>query len=233
MSASSPSMPVIAVDSREDGFFSKALEGMGAEVRVSTLPVGDFICSDRAVVERKTRSDFESSVMDGRIFDQLSRLCEAYSRVILVVEGSESAGFLQKASLLGAYSSMITDYGAAIFFTRSPESTAELVFAVAKHEQIAEKHPLRISGRPKGRTLSQNQQAIIEMLPMVGPKMAVSLLMHFGTVENISNASEKQLLEVEGLGKKKASAIRRAFTTPFEPKEEDSESENEQGSFEE
>lgn len=227
MSPGSPKSPTIAVDSREENFFPQALKAMGAEVQVSSLPVGDFICSDRVVVERKTRSDFESSVMDGRLFDQLSRLCESYSRVILVVEGSEGAGMLQKASLLGAYSSVITDYGAAIFFTRSPESTAELVFAVAKHEQIAEKHPLRISGRPKGRTLSQNQQAIVEMLPMVGPKMAVSLLMHFGTIENISKASEKELLEVEGLGKKKAAAIRRAFSTPFEPKEEETEGEEE------
>ena len=219
--------PAIAVDSREDNFFAQALKGMGAEVQVATLPVGDFVCSDRAVVERKTRSDFESSVIDGRLFDQLSRLFETYSRVIIVVEGTESAGILQKASLLGAYASVITDYGAAIFFTRSPESTAELVFAIAKHEQIAEKRTLRISGRPKGRTLSQNQQAIIEMLPMVGPKMAVSLLMNFGTVENIAKASEKELLEVEGMGKKKASAIRRAFTIPFEPKEEASETENE------
>jgi ERCC4-type nuclease len=222
--------PAIAVDSREDGFFAQALKGMGAQIQIATLPVGDFICSDRAVVERKTRSDFESSVIDGRLFDQLSRLFETYSRVIIVVEGTESAGILQKASLLGAYASVITDYGAAIFFTRSAESTAELVFAIAKHEQIAEKRTLRISGRPKGRTLSQNQQAIIEMLPMVGPKMAVSLLMNFGTVENIAKASEKELLEVEGMGKKKASAIRRAFTIPFEPKEENSETENDERS---
>jgi ERCC4-type nuclease len=227
MSGSAQGVPTIAVDSREDNFFAQALKGMGAEVQVSTLPVGDFICSDRAIVERKTRSDFESSVIDGRLFEQLSRLFDSYSRVIIVVEGSESAGILQKASLLGAYASVITDYGAAVFFTRSPESTAELVFAIARHEQIAEKRTLRISGRPKGRTLSQNQQAIVEMLPMVGPKMAVSLLMHFGTVENIAKATEKELLDVESLGEKKARAIRRAFTTPFEPKEEDSETENE------
>ncbi|MEM4272612.1 MAG: ERCC4 domain-containing protein [Candidatus Bilamarchaeaceae archaeon] len=211
--------PAIAVDSREDGFFAKALEGMGAEVQVSPLPVGDFVCSDRTIVERKTRHDFESSVIDGRLFEQLSRLFESYPRVVLVVEGGESAGLLQKASLLGAYASAVTDYGAAIFFTRSPESTAELVFAIARHEQTAEKRTLRISGRPKGRTLSQNQQAIVEMLPMVGPKMAVSLLMHFGTIENIANASEEELLEVEGLGKKKAAAIRKAFSTPFEPEQ--------------
>ena len=211
---------LIAVDTREDSIFQELLESHGAEVQISPLPVGDFICSDRTVIERKTRSDFESSVIDGRLFDQLSRLSSSYSRVILVVEGTESSGTLQKASLLGAYSSVLTDYGAGIFFTRSPESTSELIYAIAKHEQLMEKRPLRISGKPKGKTLSKNQIAIVEMLPLVGPKMARTLLENFGTVENLFNASEEDLLQIEGLGKKKANVIRRALTTPYEPEEE-------------
>lgn len=211
---------VIAVDAREDSLFCELLESHGAEVQVSTLPVGDFICSDRTVIERKSRADFESSVIDGRLFDQLSRLSSSYSRVILVVEGTESPGMLQKPSLLGAYSSVLTDYGAALFFTRSPESTAELIYAIAKHEQLMEKRSLRISGKPKGRTLPQNQLAIVEMLPLVGPKMARTLLENFGTIENLFQASEEDLLKIEGLGKKKAKAIRKALTTPYEPEEE-------------
>lgn len=208
---------LIAMDAREDSSFRQSLESLGAEVCVSTLAVGDFVCSERVVVERKTRRDFESSVIDGRLFDQLSRLASAYSRVILIVEGKEGAGMLQKPSLLGAYSSVITDYGAGIFFTRSPQSTSELIYAVAKHEQLAEKRPLRICGASKGRTLSQNQLAIVEMLPMVGPKMARTLLGNFGTVENLFCASEEDLLKIEGLGKKKARAIRAALATPHEP----------------
>jgi len=211
---------LIAVDTREDTLFRELLESHGAEVQISPLPVGDFICSDRTVIERKTRSDFESSVIDGRLFDQLSRLSSSYSRVILIIEGTESPGILQKPSLLGAYSSVLTDYGAGMFFTRSPESTAELIYAIAKHEQLMEKRPLRISGKPKGKTLSQNQIAIVEMLPLVGPKMARTLLENFGTIENLFNASEEDLLKIEGLGKKKANVIRKALTTPFEPEEE-------------
>lgn len=211
---------LIAVDTREDSIFQELLESHGAEVQISHLPVGDFICSDRTVIERKTRSDFESSVIDGRLFDQLSRLSSSYSRVILIVEGTESSGTLQKASLLGAYSSVLTDYGAGIFFTRSAESTAELIYAIAKHEQLMEKRPLRISGKPKGKTLSKNQIAIVEMLPLVGPKMARTLLENFGTIENLFNASEEDLLQIEGLGKKKANVIRKALTTPYEPEEE-------------
>ncbi len=212
---------VIAMDNREDSLFRDLLESHGAEIQISTLPVGDFICSDRAVVERKSRTDFESSVIDGRLFDQLARLSSAYSRVILIVEGTESPGMLKKPSLLGAYSSILTDYGAGVFFTRSPESTAELIYAIAKHEQLMEKRPLRVSGKPKGKTLAKNQLAIVEMLPLVGPKMARTLLMNFGTIENIVTATEEELLQIEGLGKKKAHLLRKAFSTPYELDEED------------
>ncbi len=215
---------VIAMDHREDLHFKSLLESHGAEVQTSSLSVGDFICSDRTVIERKTRKDFESSVMDGRLFDQLARLASSYSRVILIVEGKEGAGMLKKPSLLGAYSSVLTDYGAAIFFTRSQESTSELIYAVAKHEQLMEKRPLRITGKSKGKTLPRNQIAIVEMLPLVGPKMARTLLENFGTVENLFSTSEEDLLKIEGLGKKKAKAIRKALTIPYEPEIQDPES---------
>ena len=212
---------VIAIDNREDSLFARLLASHGAETQISQLPVGDFICSDRTVVERKSRTDFESSVIDGRLFDQLARLSSSYSRVILIVEGTESSGMLQKPALLGAYSAVLTDYGAGIFFTRGPESTAELIYAIAKHEQLMEKRPLRITGKPKGKTLARNQLAIVEMLPLVGPKMARTLLENFGTIENLVNATEEELLEIEKLGKKKANLIRRAFSVPFEPDEEE------------
>jgi Fanconi anemia group M protein len=215
----------IAVDSREGPLFCSLLESHGAEVSVSSLCAGDFICSDRVAIERKTRADFESSVIDGRLFDQLSRLSSSYPRTILIVEGKEGTGALKKPSLLGAYSSVITDYGAGIFFTASPKSTSELIYAIARHEQLIEKRPIRVCGKPKGKTLTQNQRAIVEMLPLVGPKMARSLLDNFGTVENVFHASEEELLKVEGMGKKKAKAIRLALSTPFEPQDSHEESE--------
>jgi Fanconi anemia group M protein len=197
----------IAVDKREAGF-AELLRKLGAEAEECTLSVADFVCSERVAVERKTRDDFEKSVMDMRLFEQLKRLTECYPRVVVVVEGEGNAGMLSKESLMGAYSSVLADFGASIFFTRNAEKTAELVFFIAKHEQLAEKKPMRVTGARKGLTLAQNQKAIIEMLPMIGPKIADSLLEHFGSVWGVFNASEEELLKVEGLGAKRARVIR-------------------------
>ena len=68
----------IAIDHREDGQFDDMFKAWGAEVDRRQLDVGDFLCSSRVVVERKSRSDFESSVIDGRLFSQLPNLVKNY-----------------------------------------------------------------------------------------------------------------------------------------------------------
>ena len=118
----------IAVDHREDEAFDTMLRSMGAEVDRRVLLVGDFLCSARLAVERKTRSDFEQSVIDGRLFSQLPNLVSNYDRVVIIVEGTVNDERLSRGSLLGAYSALIADFGASLIFTRDKEATAELVF---------------------------------------------------------------------------------------------------------
>lgn len=197
----------IVVDHREDAQFDRFLCGYGAQVRRTQLEVADFICSARCAVERKTRMDFEASIVDGRLFPQLRNMTMNYPRNILIVEGEESAGNLSREALLGAYSSVITDFGVALFFTRNKESTAEMVFTIAKHEQRLQKQPMRIYAKRKTFTLAQMQRGVVEMLPTVGPKLAKALLEHFGNVENLVTADERALAQVPGLGRKRAKML--------------------------
>jgi len=210
----------IVVDHREDPRFDRWLVQCGAQVQRRQLEVGDFICSARCIVERKTREDFESSIIDGRLFTQLQNLQANYPRVIIIVEGETHEPRLQKESLLGAYASIITDFGAALFFTRNMEKTAELVYAIAKHEQLAKKQPMRIYAKRKTLTLAQTQRAVIETLPMVGPKLAKALLEYFGNIENIMQASERDLLEVEGMGKKRTKVIHNVLSKQYRSEED-------------
>lgn len=211
---------VIVIDQRESREFDESLSHNGAEVERKQLEVGDFLCSQRLVVERKTRADFEQSIIDGRLFNQLKNLTENYPRVAIIVEGEITEGRLSKEALLGAYAAVVADFGSSLFFTRNMEKSAELIFALAKHEQLAKKQEMRIFAKRKTLTASQNQRAIVEMLPMVGPKLAKALLRHFGNVETLVNASEKELLEVEGMGKKRAKAIRSIIENEYDEEED-------------
>jgi len=198
----------IVIDNRESADFDRFFSGKGAIAERKQLEVGDFVCSQRLVVERKTRADFEGSIVDGRLFAQLQNLTAGYPRVAIVVEGESTEGRVSKEALLGAYAAIVSDFGASIFFTRSMEKTAELVFALARHEQRETKQAMRVFAKRKTLTASANQRAIVEMLPMVGPKLAKSLLGHFGNVETLFTAGEEELRKVEGMGAKRAKAIR-------------------------
>lgn len=212
--------PKIIVDKRERTF-PHLLSELGADMEEKMLEVGDFLCSEKTVIERKTRSDFETSVLDQRLFHQLSNLCSNFENVIIIVEGErQEEGSLSRAALMGAYASVVTDYGASLFFTKNEKATAELVYAIAKHEQIAKKVQMRVHAKRKTPTLSKNQRAVVEMFPMVGPSMARKLLMHFGTLEVLSRATEPELMEIEGMGEKKARAIFRTIHEPYNPEED-------------
>ncbi|MBS3068987.1 hypothetical protein J4441_01340 [Candidatus Micrarchaeota archaeon] len=212
--------PHIVVDQRERSGVKELLSSMGAIVEVRTLEIGDFLTSQRTCIERKTRNDFESSILDGRLFSQLSQMKQNYECAIVVVEGdAPTESRLSRAALLGAYSSVMADYGCSLFFTRSLEATAELVHAISRHEQLARKSPLRVYAKKKALTPSQAQRGIMESLPGVGPTLAKSLLKYFYTIENAITAPASELAQVEKMGEKKAKEIRRLLTTLY--KEED------------
>lgn len=210
----------VIVDVRESQLFDDFFEEYGAVVKRQQLQVGDFLCSENLVVERKTRDDFESSIIDGRLFRQLENLLHNFKRPVLVVEGESDSERIRREALLGAYTTVISDYGVPIFFTRDQEGTAELVFSFAKHEQLSKRQPMRLAAKRKTFTASQQQRSIVEMLPMVGPKIAKNMLNHFGNIEAIMNAEEKELQEVPGVGKKMAKLIRSLIVYGYKDKED-------------
>ena len=206
----------IFVDEKESrNSITDMLRELGAIVRVKTLPVGDFIISERAVIERKSRSDFESSIVDGRLFKQTENMIDNFEKCIVIIEGEEFEERVNRNALLGAISSLILDYGVQVFFTTDLEETAEIIFALAKREQLGKKVEVRLKGNKKAYSLAQQQQMIVECLPMIGPKLAKALLKKFKTVENIAKASEQEIREIEKIGKKKAKLIKRVLSEEF------------------
>ena len=210
--------PKIMADNREPDSVCDSLEALGAEIEMRQLEMGDYLLSDRLVVERKTRADFEASIVDGRLFSQVSSLCAALPRVVVIVEGdAPEEGRLSRAALLGAYSALISDFGCVLFFTRSPSATAEMLYALAHHEQLAKTRAAPVYAKRKARGLSDQQRAVVEALPNVGPTLAEALLKYFDTVENVMSAPESELRQVEKIGGKKAAELRKLLSTRYMP----------------
>lgn len=211
----------IIMDERERTTDLKALlEEMGAKVRQQVLNVGDFILSDRVVVERKTRADFENSIIDGRLFNQAGAMAQ-FPKPLLIIEGESFEARVNRNALLGAIASLMLDFNIVLFFTYDQKATAELLYALAKREQMAEKRPLRLKGDKRAYTLDEQRQMLVECLPNVGPRFAQALLKRFGSVEAIVNATEKELGDVKRMGLKRARLIRRLLSEKWKEGQEE------------
>jgi Fanconi anemia group M protein len=214
---------VVVADSRELGaLVTRELAKLGALVKSETLQVGDFVLSDRVVMERKDVEDFASSIIDGRLFQQAAKLKDSYTRPVIVVEGETltGSGRVRPEAMMGAYASILIDYGIPIVWTQKPSETAQLMFAIARREQIQEKRTPRIMTAPKPSTIEYQQEFIVSSLPNIDSTRAKKLLTSFQTVERIFQASKEQLMSVSGIGEKISEEIRRILTTKYKVRSE-------------
>ncbi len=208
--------PFIFVDDRElKSETARKLFSLGAQLQPIRLEVADFVLSPRCACERKTADDLEASVMDGRLFEQAKNLADSVERPFFAVIGREFPRLGEKA-MRGAVISLIIDFGLPVMFFENEEELAVFLYHVAEREQLKEHKLMRLRFGKKGFTLAQQQQFIVESLPLIGPAAAKALLNHFGSVEAIMNADEKKLQEVEGIGKEKAKEIRKVVTTKYD-----------------
>ncbi len=199
-----------------------ALSGFpDVHVVLKQLPVADYVVSERVGIERKSAADFVDSMIDGRLFNQASALSSHYSRPVIIVEGTNIYGVrnVHPNAIRGALASLVADYGISVIFTRDSAETAAMIRALAKREQDAGRD-VRIRGEKRIMGLREMQQYIVESLPFVGPKLAKQLLRHFGSVESVFTASERELAKVEGIGQKRARAIRKVLTEPYSDESE-------------
>ncbi len=214
---------IIFVDSREQASTvnKELFEKPQVKVIMKALDVGDYILSKDVCVERKTTEDFISSMIDGRLFNQIKSMRENYAKPLVIIEGNMNEMYtlrnIHKNAIIGALTSIALDYQVAIINTKNDAETAEYIYAIAKREQLGQDKEVRLRVGRKGFTLEEQQRFIMEGLPMVGPTLAKSLLEKFGTIQNIANANEKDLQKVDNLGLKKAKLIHKVLQTKFDP----------------
>jgi len=201
---------------------TRELAKLGVLVKSETLHVGDFVLSDRVVVERKEVEDFASSIIDGRLFEQAAKLRESYLKPIMLVEGERltGSGRVRPEATMGAYASVLVDYGIPAVCTRDPSETAQLMFAIARREQVQEKRPPRIMTAPKPSNIEHQQEFIVSSLPNIDNTRAKKLLSHFKTVERVFLAPKEELISISGIGEKISEEIRRVLTTKYKTKSE-------------
>jgi len=211
----------IVIDQRElDSSIARDLSTReGIETRLETLAVGDYVCSDRVVVERKTVEDFLDTLTGGdrSLFEQVGDAARHYARPVVIVEGEGLYGRrnVHPKAIGGALASLAVDFGASVLQTADEDETADLLSVLATREQETERREVSVHGEKQSKTLAEQQEYVVASVAEVGPVTARSLLSELGSVEAVMTADEEELREAEGVGEVTAERIREVVSNPY------------------
>ncbi|MEI7827995.1 MAG: ERCC4 domain-containing protein, partial [Euryarchaeota archaeon] len=193
------------------------LEALGAFIERQTLPVADYVISDRVAVERKTDSDFIASMTERDLLAQIQELATNYERPLVVVEGADlyTRREVHQNAIRGMLATIAVDLGVPILCSRDASETAMLLFAIAAREQTGKQRTPTVRGKKNLKTLREQQEYVISADPSIGPVTARALLKHFGSLETLFCAPTMELTTVRGVGLQTARIIRTLATTYF------------------
>jgi len=213
----------VVVDQRElDAPIAKDLSRRdGLETRLETLAVGDYVLSDRVVVERKTVADFLDTLTgddERSLFEQAKDATRYYARPVVVLEGT---GLYEQRNvhpnaIRGALASLTVDFGASVLRTTDADETTALIEAIATREQEESDRTVSVHGEKSAKTLAEQQEYVVASVAEVGPVTAQSLLAELGSVEAVVTADADELQTAEGVGEVTAQRIREVVGSDYD-----------------
>lgn len=218
-------MSKIIADFREKDIIFE-LQRKHIDVEVKSLISADFIIQVKDLndnikelgIEKKTQSDFLNSIIDKRILNQLIALKENFALQLLIIEGPENIYKLRNFhpnSIRGMLSSIAIDYQIPILYTESYRDTASLLKIISQRLDKPRRN-ISLLNKRKPLTLKEQQEFIIESLPLIGPSLAKSLLQKFKSVKRVINASEEKLKKIDKIGKIKTKKIKEVINSKYE-----------------
>lgn len=195
----------VLVDHRErNSVIPDALAAAGLDVRLTDLPVGDYVLGAGLAVERKGPDDLGASIRDGRIFDQAVRLQSAFAQAVLLVEG-EPRGIAEDA-WRGAVCRLIED-GFTVVHSLDADDSAAWIVRLAKRARRAGPTTPTHGPRRSPRHPSAQAEAMLSVVPGISTTMARSLLAAYGTLAQVAAAAPEGLRGHPGIGRVRAARL--------------------------
>ncbi|MBN2167382.1 MAG: hypothetical protein JW717_13995 [Marinilabiliaceae bacterium] len=188
------------------------LNGLDIAVSLFRMKAGDYLINDEIIIERKTRDDFALSIIQGRLFNQCAKLKKSNKHVILLIEGNpyNTRHDIDRQAIKGALLSIAVCWQIPIIYSIDTADSAQMLYLMGK--QLLKNHSGYFRNSKSPKNIKKKAVYFLQGLPSVGIVLAKLLLEKFGSVENVLLANENQLLEIEGIGKKKAEKIRSFIT---------------------
>lgn len=204
------------------GTVSSLPEKLGVDILWET-PLG------LAGVQRKTTMDLIASVRDGRLgreFEQMQQL-----RVgVLVIEGSPSwdaGGNLQTQHTRWTIKQQWSiecsaqEHGIQVLHTRNAQETCDNVLYLQERHSKERSRLTSLLARPSptknGWGRLDDKATAVHLLtgfPSIGMELAERIFDHFGGIPIAWTITKQELMEVKGMGKRRADVLWRTMNTP-------------------
>jgi Fanconi anemia group M protein len=213
----------IIVDNREKNSLVLAELISGCmEVELRQLEVADYIIGDTAI-ERKTISDFISSMMNKRLLQQLNGL-QQYPNRLVMIEGidehefynDKNEGGIHANAIRGMILALIFDFATPVIFTKDSADSAKFLMVLAKRFEKKNRET-GLNPKRRAKSVPEQQQFIIEGFPGIGPVTAKNLLKRFRTIKAIINATPEELKKEKKLNSKKAKIFSELINRVYKP----------------
>jgi len=216
------SMQIIADIHEKNSLVIAELVEKGIDVNFKQLEVADFVISEETAIERKTVTDFVSSMLDKRLLKQLSDLKRNYPKPLLILEGHEEQDIYKNArfpnlhenSVRGMMLSTVLEFQVPIIFTKDYKDTAHFLELLVKRQERPDRE-ISLKAKRKAYNIYEQQQFILESFPGIGPTLAKELLKHFKTVKAFMNADKEELKKVKKMNDNKIDAILRIIENNY------------------
>ena len=193
---------IIADHHEKNSLVCSELVEHGIDVEFTHLLVADFLVGETAI-ERKTISDFLTSMMNKRLSKQLLEL-QQYDKRLLIIEGIEEQELYNDEpegvhgnAIRGFLLSILLESKVPIIFTKDYKDTAKFLSVLAKKQKNTS---FSIRAKKRNLSLKEQKQFILEGFPGIGPKTAKNLIKKHNSLKTIFNLSDEELQQI--LGKK-------------------------------
>lgn len=173
--------------------------------RVRPIPVEDVVG-----IERKAIADLVGSVQSGRIFKQIDRMKSLFPIRYLVISGSVHE-YMAKMRFRKFHINMAPVYGALASFTvkervnilwfPDDNTLIDVMYRICTKISEGKYDSKREMG---GKWEGFTPVNALVLVPGVTSSRSAALLNHFGSIRGLCLATEEELMEIDGIGRKTA-----------------------------
>ena len=218
---------LLEIDYREYGIIEIFKEVKDINFKVCNLIIGDFIIKNENgdilyVIERKSYKDLASSILDGRMSEQRSRLLESIkdpNKIIYIIEGSKNDAFMYgtssditKKSVNSSILNLIFKHQYKVIFTDSKQDTVDniiLLYTKIKEGKLVLNNDNDINIKIINKSDKLNNNIFINMLstiPGISIKIATKIHEHYNSLNDLilaytkiidENNKKKMLSEIQ------------------------------------